>query len=169
MSPTRSHPALYSPARLISTANRRRPRLSSRAVTTGMLTGPGLGLGALAAHSGGADNGKFRKGPFAAAMWRVSPDSNISRGYRRRPCAPSRSCLLVFSPTPVYFRCAAAASCGNVCWLAVFACRPLICDTFLQPPLPLNVGPSLPPAPAVLARSARSCARRRLCACPRTL
>lgn len=53
-------------------------------------------------------------------------------------CAPSRSCLLAFSPTPVYLRCTAAASCGNVCSLAVFACRPRICDAFLQPPPPTH-------------------------------
>lgn len=65
-----------------------------------MLTGPGLGLGALATHSSGAHNGKFRKGPFVAAMWRVSPDSNISCGYRQqavegkqqRPLCPALVC-----------------------------------------------------------------------------
>lgn len=85
VSPTLFHPTLYFPAWLILTANRRRlrPRLYSRAVTTGMLAGPGSGLGALATHSSGADNGKLRKGPFVAAMRRVSPDSNISRSYRQ--------------------------------------------------------------------------------------
>lgn len=58
-----------------------------------MLTGPGSGLGALATHSSGADNGKFRKGPFVAAMWRVSPDSSISRGYRQQAAEGERQRL----------------------------------------------------------------------------
>lgn len=56
------------------------PTAFNHAVTAGMLTGPGFGLHALAAHSSGVDNGNFYLELFVAAMWRVLPDSNISQG-----------------------------------------------------------------------------------------
>lgn len=51
------------------------PTVLNQAATTGMLTGPGFGLRALAAHSSGTDNGKFYLEVFVAAVLCVSPDS----------------------------------------------------------------------------------------------
>lgn len=53
------------------------PTALNQAATTGMLTGPGFGLRALAAHSSGTDNGKFYLEVFVAAVWCVSPDSGF--------------------------------------------------------------------------------------------
>lgn len=76
-----------------------------------MLTGPGFGLCALAAHSSGVDNGNFYLELFVAAMWRVLPDSNISQGFnlvgwriRREWGADAffSSCLLLLSASSLH-------------------------------------------------------------------
>lgn len=53
------------------------PTAPNQAATTGMLTVPGLGLRALAAHSSGTDNGKFYLEVFVAAVLCVSLDSKL--------------------------------------------------------------------------------------------
>lgn len=70
-------PSLSSSANCNSKQMQTLPTALNQAATTGMLTGPGFGLRALAAHSSGTDNGRFCLEVFVAAVLCVSPDSRF--------------------------------------------------------------------------------------------